>query len=588
MKLNNFYFFSVIAVISFMLYSCANQGTPTGGPRDTIPPTIITSVPQNQSLNYNGNQVYFLFDERINADKLKQQLVISPNTDLEYSYVVKKDELVIKLESALEDSITYTFSFLDGVTDITENNPVQNFKLAFSTGPYIDSIYVAGEVTELLTGLPATKYIVGLYDVNDTITIFNGKPKYFTTLGESSAFRIENIKIGKYQIYAWKDDNRNLELETEKEAYAFRIDTLDLSVSRDSINLVAIGINTKEPDLLSSRIAGRYFDLKYNKQLLDYKAFPKDSMKSLPNQLINTEKLIRFYNTAALTENDSLIYYVEVIDSLNQVALDTVAVKFRATKKKSEELKILNKKTNNLVKNQIDLQMTFSKPVMQITWDSVNIALDTLAYIDPTVFTQTARSDTLSNKPGNTQNFTWNANSTTLELAMPINWKYINDSIRSTNDKFRLLDSLSTDTTRTPFQPIKQNTFKLIFEKGAVISIEQDTLSRQALEYTIEDPDELGMFIINLITERRNYWLEAYNKDTKEVERSIRIKDQQSIKIPRLKPGKYAFNIKLDNNKDGVWSYGNILRNEEPDTIIYTNVESALRANFEVTIELEF
>ena len=146
MKLSNILFLMFVTLVFLLAISCAKQGTPTGGPRDTIPPTVINSVPENQSLNFKGNELFFLFDERINADKLKQQLIISPNTDLEYSYVVKKDRLIIKLESPLEDSITYTFNFLDGVTDITDKTPAVNLKLAFSTGPYIDSIFVKGQV----------------------------------------------------------------------------------------------------------------------------------------------------------------------------------------------------------------------------------------------------------------------------------------------------------------------------------------------------------------------------------------------------------------------------------------------------------
>lgn len=588
MKLSNFYFFSIIFVSFLILYSCANQGTPTGGPRDTIPPVVVNSVPLNEALNFRGNQLIFQFDERINADKLKQQLVVSPNTDLEYSYVVKKDQLIIRLENSLADSTTYTFNFLDGVTDITEKNPVENFRLAFSTGPFIDSIYVKGEVTELLTGKPAAKYLVGLYDIKDTVTIWNGKPKYFTTLGESSQYSIENIKIGKYLIYAWKDDNRNLTLETEKEPYAFKIDTLDLSVSKDSVNLYTIGINTKEPELLSSRIAGRYFDLKYNKELLNYSALAGNSLTTLPNQLINSEKLIRFYNDSSLTETDSVTYFVQVTDSLAQTTLDTVYVKFRSTKKKPDEFKLLEKTTNDQVLEYINLTLNFNKPVSLVNKDSIKIGLDTIAYISPSVFQKITKEDSSSTGNNRTPDFTWNSNQTELQVKLPIDWQYINDSIRSTNDINILRDSLSTDSTRTPYQPIKTNLFKLIFEKGTFLSVEQDTLSRQVLDYVKEDADELGMFILKLNTELQNYWLEVYNKESKKVERSLKITDNKTVKIPRLKPATYSFRIKVDDNQDGKWSYGNILENQEPETIIFTGVESALRANFEVNIELTF
>ena len=597
MKLSNILFFLFIILGYLLAVSCAQQGTPTGGPRDTIPPTVINSIPENQSLNFKGKEIFILFDERINADKLKQQLIISPNTDLEYSYVVKKDRLILRIESELEDSITYTFNFLDGVTDITDKTPAVNLKLAFSTGPYIDSIYVKGKVNELFNNKAAAKYTVGLYDINDTITIFDGKPKYFTTVNESGIYNIENIKIGKYRIYAWNDENKNLQLETEKEAYAFLKDTLDLSVSRDSINLKAVKINTDKPEVLSSRIAGRYFDVRYNKQLRSYEATTDASDKQLANQLNNPDKLIRFYNTINLKESDSVTYYIQVSDSLNQISTDTVQVKFRATKKKPEELKIVKKEVENLVNKNISFELELSKPIKAINYDSIRIGLDTVAFISlkdlltaslqkPSITDSTSTDSIQYNSI--TDYFTWNTSKTKLTFDMPFNWKYINDSIAEVNNKYTELDSINADSTKTKFKPIPQNNVKIILEKGSVVSVESDTLSRTVLDYKFEDVQELGMFVITMNTEYKNYWLELQDKEKSQTVRFIKITDQDNISISRLKPGNYAFIIKIDDNGDGLWSYGNILKEEEPETIIFTGVESALRANFEVKVKLEF
>ena len=91
MKLKNIVFLLVTGILFLSIYGCANQGpSPAGGPQDTIPPTIINSVPQNQALNFKGSELYFEFDERITADKLKEQLIITPNTEIEYSFISKK------------------------------------------------------------------------------------------------------------------------------------------------------------------------------------------------------------------------------------------------------------------------------------------------------------------------------------------------------------------------------------------------------------------------------------------------------------------------------------------------------------------
>jgi hypothetical protein len=62
----------LIATIYYFLTSCANQIALTGGPKDTIPPTLINSIPINQSLQFNDKTIYLEFDERIKTDNIKR------------------------------------------------------------------------------------------------------------------------------------------------------------------------------------------------------------------------------------------------------------------------------------------------------------------------------------------------------------------------------------------------------------------------------------------------------------------------------------------------------------------------------------
>ena len=48
---------------SIMLYSCANIGTPEGGPRDYTPPVLLKCSPANGSKNFKGNKLELTFDE---------------------------------------------------------------------------------------------------------------------------------------------------------------------------------------------------------------------------------------------------------------------------------------------------------------------------------------------------------------------------------------------------------------------------------------------------------------------------------------------------------------------------------------------
>jgi len=73
------FLFSLITVALLLALSCARQTTPTGGPKDTIPPQLLQSIPPNRTINFNTNTITLLFDEYIQLDNQREQLLITPN-----------------------------------------------------------------------------------------------------------------------------------------------------------------------------------------------------------------------------------------------------------------------------------------------------------------------------------------------------------------------------------------------------------------------------------------------------------------------------------------------------------------------------
>ena len=223
-----FLFLLTISIFSYFILSCANVTAPTGGPRDTIAPIRILTIPLDKSINYVDNTIFMEYDERIKTDKIKDQLIITPFIDSDYEYLIKKNSIKLTFEEPFQDSTTYTLNFRESIQDITEGNPTLDNKFTFSTGSYIDSMSIKGYVKELLTYDTLENIIVGLYQAEDTMTIYNGPPYYFTQLDEEGSYLIENIKNGKYLLYAFQDENKNLELESNNEMYGFLKDTLSL------------------------------------------------------------------------------------------------------------------------------------------------------------------------------------------------------------------------------------------------------------------------------------------------------------------------------------------------------------------------
>ena len=234
------YFLYLLSFLLFyqLLSSCANVTPPTGGPRDTIPPIRIATIPQDKITNYKGKTITLEFDERLKTDKIKEQLIITPLNESKYEHTIKKNILKLIFDDSFQDSTTHTLNFRESVQDITEGNPTKDNKFTFSTGSFIDSMSITGYVKDLLTYDTLENIVVGLYRAEDTITIFNGSPYYFTELEEDGTYFIENIKNGKYLLYAFLDANKNLALETNTETYAFAKDTILLDTGLLHRNLI--------------------------------------------------------------------------------------------------------------------------------------------------------------------------------------------------------------------------------------------------------------------------------------------------------------------------------------------------------------
>ena len=101
---------------------CARQTSPTGGPKDTIPPILNQSNPKNGQTNFNSQQIELSFDETIILNNPKDQIIITPDIRKEYDIDAKKNRVVIKLTSELQDTTTYAFNFREAIQDITEKN----------------------------------------------------------------------------------------------------------------------------------------------------------------------------------------------------------------------------------------------------------------------------------------------------------------------------------------------------------------------------------------------------------------------------------------------------------------------------------
>jgi hypothetical protein len=567
----------LLIYILLHLVSCANQGSPSGGPRDTIPPTFLSSSPANKSLNYQGQEFEFEFDERINAEQLKAKLNITPLTEAKFSVLIKKNIMNLKFEEPFEDSTTYTFNFADGVGDITEKNPVVNFTYAFSTGPIIDSIYVKGTIRDLYNNEVQKEMLIAIFAIDDTLNLFTGKPRYFTTTDEEGNYFIENIKTGYYKIYCFDDDDNNLKCNPQKEKHGFKADSLDLFTSKDSINIAIQLIDASEPKFVRFKNTGLYFDILYNKYIQDYSLskINTKSKKTIPsNGFYKNNTIIRFYPDGSLrSEKDSLQIKVDAIDSLGNSLRDTVFVKFKESRRKPEKFSFTIKpNSNSTIDKLINFQIDFSKPIKTINSDSLLISYDTIRY--------QKIPDSL---------FIWNNRKTKLTFRQPVNRNYIPEQVTLFLDNQHLLDSLAkvnadtTSSTLTKPQSnrvnLPKNQIILTVKSASFMSIDGDSTELIERKYPFLKPEDTGKISGLIQTEHQSYFFQLVDKNYNVI---YQLDSPKEFIFTNVKPGSYSFRVLIDANNDGIWSSGNILKNLEPEPIwFFPQEHSALKAGWE-------
>lgn len=578
----------LISIISIYIYSCANQGSPTGGPKDTIPPTLLESHPNNETINFKEKEFYFVFDERINADKIKSKLIITPYTENDYKVKVKKNELTIIFEEDFEDSTTYTFNFADAVVDVTEKNPVENFSLAFSTGPYIDSITVSGYIKNLYDNSKAQKTTVSLYAIDDTLNVITGKPLYFAQTDTSGYYEINNIKNGYYRVYSFEDANNNLTADTDTEKHGFISDTLNLNTNQENVDMPVQLIDATELRYVRSKQTGRYFDIIYSKYVDTYQINRLSNKLPIPSvNLTNENKTLRFYYDSAYRyDMDSLAIEVIAQDSISNYITDTTYIKFSESKRKPQSFSYsINPKSTSKINEQHLLALNFNKPIIKVQHDSISLMYDTLI---------------VHNIPDSI--YKWNTNKTKLTIenkASKTILKNLTDSLLATlidTTAVTLeLDSLAADTVAVDtvkllaVQYLKSiNTNKILykFKKGSFISIENDSSESDSRLYEFKDEENFGKISGTINTSHSSYTLQLVNPKYEVIDSK---QSPKQFTFDYVSPGKYTFRILIDDNNDGTWDSGNIHNNEEPESTFFYAEQLDIRANWEIeNIDITF
>jgi len=633
------------AILIAIIVGCASVSSPTGGIKDEIPPELLSANPKDQSTNFKGKEIKLFFSEWMKVEQLNQELIITPRTNIDYEHNLKKQEFTLTFEEALDDSTTYTLNFRKGLKDITEGNLWENPRISFSTGPYLDSMEVSGNVRNLFSKESLKDYTVGLYNpAYDTSNLRQGEPLYFTTTDENGYFNIRNIKRGNYLLFGFKDGNGNLINNSATEPYTFYADTLFLTDSIAPLDLLSYKVNEDTLKLSKSSPTGKDFKLNFNKGLASYQIFPLSDTVKLPiYALLESEaKDLRIFkeNFPSIAFNtDSVSLQVVATDSLGMSRTDTVHAKFRESKVTNEAIKVLDKPKTDLISGQQKFKLRFNKPVHQINYDSIFIAIDDslVIDIDSTQLSLTdnrqlltikaailqAKIDTLVSKAKTIADERKKAQSATSDSLSTDSTSYSPDSLttiatKSDSTDFQT-DTISSDkqnklitkgkakstsksnnkglqsndnpgrsgltagnqSSSKPQSQSKQQSFtpNLYFGKGAFVGIESDSIEQQSYKISFLDPSKHGIIKGQVLNANSSFIIQLTDEKYKVIDT---LYNQKEYTFRYVKPGKYRLRLIIDENNNRQWDPGNPLTFKKPEAIIFLEELLTVKANWEL------
>lgn len=520
----------LVLLATLFNYSCARVGRPTGGIKDILPPVTISASPDFNSLNFKEKKIKISFNEYIKFKDLNKQLVISP--PMTYTPIITpmgypSKYITIKIKDTLKENTTYTFNFGNAIIDNAEGNPLKKFKYLFSTGKFIDSSRVKGVVHDAFLQKTKQNIIVMLYAADSTFydsIVYKKKPNYVTNTLDSIGFDISNIKNGKYYLYALDDKNNNLLFNPKDEKIAFIKESID--VIKDST--FQLNLFKEIPNFNITNIS----QASKNHIIIGYEGQLKASIDEVLNKSEQSLNFISYKDK----KTDSIHIWHKDVDT------DSIFVKI--------------KKQDTIITRHIRLR---SKEI-----DSLQLkkSIESTLHLNDSLYI-------VSNTP----------------------LSKINDQL------IKLVKKDSTEVSFTVFHKKLSNRFLIDFNKDEKSEYSLKILPNAITDFFGSKNDSLhfkfntkkkeyyGSLTISLKNNNKTALILQLLTEKGALLKTVFVGDNKLVNFDFLKPNKYKVRVIFDKNNNNKWDSGNLLKQVQPEEVLYYPKVIEVRSNWSITEE---
>ncbi|MFT6337061.1 MAG: hypothetical protein ACI86M_001921 [Saprospiraceae bacterium] len=601
-----------------LLWSCASTGRPSGGPKDTTPPSLVVEESSpNFSTNFIPQKIELVFDEWIELKNQAKEILISPPFFIKPKITQRGKKVTVEFpeEEPLRPDATYTLNFGQSIVDFTEANAVDGFRFLFATGDKLDSLTFGGTIVDAYGGDPVKEVLIMLYDVLGDSVVVSEKPFYYSRADDDGGFKFENLKNDTFKLIVIEDLNLNYLLDDELERLAFIDSTFILNDSSSfspELRLFTpeqstriINSNSKTPGLITT-----VFNKKA--ELVDYEYLYPDSFDPYVETIGDTIKF----------------WFEEPIDSAGIVyGLDTLDFTIKPFDTIFYERKIYIQ-DNNLTKSKLapfdSLMLSFSTPIAIIDTSFITLSdkpkpilvdttdtkkdslllggqLDSLGIGSIDQDSSIITLDTLLAEQGKVivQDNTQLDSTLVIDTLLAEQEKVI-DQDNTQLDSTLVMDTLVLIEIDTMFyysfgqsidmrKLIIQNTWKqaheyqLIILPGGVTDIYGRISDTIVFDFKTTSLDKYGN--INLMVtelDSAEQYIVLLREDDKQIKAST-ISDlmKKQISFTRLPASTYNIHLIKDENRDGKWTTGDYWAGKQPELLKKYELEK-LRENWDL------
>ncbi len=497
-------------------FSCAQVGTPSGGPKDDQAPKIIKADPNIGSTNFSGTELKIEFDEFIVLNQIKQEAIISPPSEEDPVFTVSNKTLKVSFDEALLPNTTYTINLGEGVKDFHEGVLLDSNLLVFSTGEYIDSLTVNGVLKDAYTLKPIEKALVLLYESSEDSVPSMERPYYYTRTNKDGAFNFNYLKAGAFSLFALDDQNNNRLYDLPNEQIGFTSERINTQKTDSNYVVKLFQPDNKTQFLISLKeVSPGKLTLIINK----------------PAKNIGLNIIGRTFKKSWFTSDTTLAGdTIQLWTDLGQSVDTNLAIQVLA------EGEILD--TVSLKLNLFDSAML---PLPEIT---LNVENGTAKYFNSIILHSSSPIETYLK-----------------ELLLVIG---TNDTaivgVKQIGSRKLLLDTtLEQEQSYELFMPdsLIKNTLGYYSEQTTVQFKTKSDIEYANLQLEIELPPDSDPVILQMMA------------TSNQIIQQTLLSTDTTLSYSNLSPGNFQFKMIFDKNKDGKWTTGTYIPRTQPERVIF-------------------